>query len=108
MRISDWSSDVCSSDLLAGRARQQWQRRSKRWLGELSRRVAARHADAGEVAYLLEPDLKDGQGGLRDVHALRWAEAARHLLWDGDDAALAQAYEKIGRASCRERVCQYV
>ena len=36
-----------------------------------------RHETAGEVAFLLEPDLKEGRGGLRDVHALRWAEAAR-------------------------------
>ena len=32
-----------------------------------------RHARAGEVAFLLEPNLKEGRGGLRDVHALRWA-----------------------------------
>ncbi|HEY9555383.1 MAG TPA: hypothetical protein VIR58_01545, partial [Acidimicrobiales bacterium] len=95
LQVRHVAGDEDLTDELAGRARQQWQRRSKRWLGELSRRVAARHADAGEVAYLLEPDLKDGQGGLRDVHALRWAEAARHLLWDGDDAALAQAYETL-------------
>jgi len=25
----------------------------------------------GEVAFLLEPDLKEARGGLRDVHALR-------------------------------------
>ncbi len=36
----------------------------------------------GEVAFLLEPDLKEGRGGLRDVHALRWAQAARPILWD--------------------------
>ena len=39
-------------------------------------RVRDRHAQAGEVAFLLEPDLKEGRGGLRDVHALRWAQAA--------------------------------
>ena len=32
---------------------------------------------AGEVAYLLEPDLKDGHGGLRDVQSLWWAARRR-------------------------------
>ncbi len=77
---------------LGGRALEQWEKRSKRWLAELSTRVAHRHHRAGEVAFLLEPDLKDGRGGLRDVHALRWAEAARRLLWEGDDPALDSAY----------------
>jgi [protein-PII] uridylyltransferase len=80
---------------LADRAHQQWQKRSKRWLEELLRRVRDRHERAGEVAFLLEPDLKEGRGGLRDVHALRWAEAARSLLWAGDDPALASAYETL-------------
>jgi [protein-PII] uridylyltransferase len=80
---------------LAARAIQQWQKRSKRWLGDLSARVRSRHEQAGEVAFLLEPDLKEGRGGLRDVHALRWAEAARSLLWEGDDSALVTAYETL-------------
>lgn len=80
---------------LAGRALSQWQKRAKRWLAELSSRVKARHEQAGEVTFLLEPDLKEGRGGLRDVHALRWAEAARSLLWEGDDAALVEAYRTL-------------
>jgi [protein-PII] uridylyltransferase len=80
---------------LAAKALAQWQKRSKRWLGELSARVKARHEQAGEVAFLLEPDLKEGRGGLRDVHALRWAEAARTLLWQGDDSALVNAYRTL-------------
>ncbi len=80
---------------LARRALHQWQKRSKRWLGELARRVRDRHERAGEVAFLLEPDLKEGRGGLRDVHALRWAEAAGTLLWEGDDPALMDAYETL-------------
>ncbi|MGE3620406.1 MAG: [protein-PII] uridylyltransferase [Acidimicrobiia bacterium] len=77
---------------LAERAARQWRNRAKRWLAQLSRRVAERHARAGEVAFLLEPDLKEGRGGLRDVHALRWAGAARTLLWEGDQSALDEAY----------------
>jgi [protein-PII] uridylyltransferase len=83
------------TDALAADAAQQWRKRSKRWLAELSRRTASRHERAGEVAFLLEPDLKEGRGGLRDVHALRWAEAARNLLWEGDSRALDDAYDVL-------------
>jgi [protein-PII] uridylyltransferase len=31
-----------------------------------------RHAKNGESRYLVEPDLKDGKGGLRDLHTLFW------------------------------------
>jgi [protein-PII] uridylyltransferase len=57
--------------------------------------VTERHAQAGEVAFLLEPDLKEGRGGLRDVHALHWAEAARRILFEGDDEALAAAHDTV-------------
>lgn len=80
---------------VAAKAAALWSKRAKRWLAELSRSVKQRHAVAGEVAFLLEPDLKDGRGGLRDVHAIRWAEAARSVMLEGDDAALAEAYETI-------------
>lgn len=95
LQVRHLAGDRSLTDELAGRALQQWQKRSKRWLAALARRVAERHAKAGEVAFLLEPDLKEGRGGLRDVHALRWAEAARRLLWEGDDAALDAAYEML-------------
>src|SRR3546814_19260943 len=74
MRISDWSSDVCSSDLLAG--------------------------DAGE-------DFGNMEG--LGQEALDFARAR-----DGQLVLFAQfihaenGNDEIGRASCRERVCQYV
>src|SRR3546814_4526124 len=69
MRISDWSSDVCSSDL---------QRAPAAGRGLLVRRCAAFGARRRRRA---------GLGTLRPAGP-----------FDG----------QIGRASCRERVCQYV
>jgi [protein-PII] uridylyltransferase len=80
---------------LAERAGAQWRARASRWLAALGESVAARHERAGEVAFLLEPDLKEGRGGLRDVHALRWAEAARRILFEEDHRAIGDAYEAI-------------
>jgi [protein-PII] uridylyltransferase len=86
------AGDARLADELAEKSLALWEKRSRRWLGELSARVADRHADAGEVAFLLEPDLKDGRGGLRDVHAIRWAEKAQAALLDGDSAEIDAAY----------------
>jgi [protein-PII] uridylyltransferase len=49
----------------------EWRRDSKRRLSELKFLLAGRHERAGELAYLLEPDLKEARGGLRDIVALR-------------------------------------
>lgn len=61
---------------LAERARTNWRRRGRGWLDQLATSLDQRHREAGEVAFALEPDLKAGRGGLRDVHALAWAVAA--------------------------------
>ncbi len=95
LQVRHLAGDEDLTDDLARRSLEQWQKRAKRWLDELSRRVRSRHEIAGEVAFLLEPDLKEGRGGLRDVHSLHWAEAARRLLWEGDDTVLEAAYDAL-------------
>lgn len=65
----------------------------KRWLSQLHGRVLQRHAQAGEVAFYLEPDLKEGLGGLRDIHALWWAIAAGFEVSSSDQGALSECHE---------------
>ncbi len=89
------AGDESLADQLRDKGLAAWQKRSKRWLGELDERIVARHEAAGEVAFLLEPDLKDGRGGLRDVHGIRWAELAGIPLLPGDDEAIREAYELV-------------
>src|SRR3546814_1742500 len=83
MRISDWSSDVCSSDLVAGGAL-------------LARRLS--------VPLLV--------GGLAGGVGLAWLALTGDLLTAMLAIGVAVAglllLDEIGRASCRERVCQYV
>jgi [protein-PII] uridylyltransferase len=62
------------------RAPRVWRRGSRWFLAELGRSVEERHQASGDVAFLLEPDLKDGKGGLRDAHAVRAALAALPAL----------------------------
>src|SRR3546814_3742916 len=100
MRISVWSSDVCSSDLglkvaLVPRNRPNLRR------------------NRGHVLY---PDAASKWAAVAEaVRTVREGEAMRPVLVGtrsvGDSEAVAAALErigKIGRASCRERVCQYV
>jgi [protein-PII] uridylyltransferase len=89
------AGDPALSVELAERALALWRKRARRWLGEISARVRTRHADAGEVAFLLEPDLKEGRGGLRDVHAIRWAELAQAVMLEGDDATLERNHDVL-------------
>ncbi|MCJ7772435.1 MAG: [protein-PII] uridylyltransferase, partial [Desulfobacterales bacterium] len=47
--------------------------RSKKIMYELINGMKQRHDKLGDSTYLLEPNLKEGKGGLRDYHALLWA-----------------------------------
>ncbi len=89
------AGDPALSAALGSGARAAWEKRGRRWLGRLAQSVEARHARAGEVAFHLEPDLKAGRGGLRDVHALRWAGRARSVLLEDDSATLDGAYDLL-------------
>jgi [protein-PII] uridylyltransferase len=48
-----------------------------RFLARLEDEVAHRHGRFGGSVYLLEPDVKNGEGGLRDLDVARWAAKAR-------------------------------
>src|SRR4029453_10019628 len=48
----------------------------------------ARHARAGASRYLVEPNVKDGKGGLRDLHTLHWL--AKHLYPDKAEAEFVE------------------
>ncbi|CAB4338028.1 unannotated protein [freshwater metagenome] len=52
-------------------ALDEWRKNSKHRLPELEASLLERHQRAGELAYLLEPDLKEARGGLRDITAIR-------------------------------------
>src|SRR3546814_13709066 len=83
MRISDWSSDVCSSDLV--------------WLFLLL--VHRRQAQVLEV----EAEVR----ARRDRHHPRLDDLPVRIERKGQERIRVQATVEIGRASCRERVCKY-
>ena len=56
-----------------------------RWLPSLAAQMADRHRSQGELAFLLEPDLKESHGGLRDANVLRAIAAYAPRLADHVD-----------------------
>jgi [protein-PII] uridylyltransferase len=73
-------------------ARERWIRQKPPWLGVLAEKVAERHASNGDVGFLLEPDLKESHGGLRDIAALVAMMEAVPVLADYvDTVALERA-----------------
>src|SRR3546814_7823803 len=125
MRISDWSSDVCSSDLPFAFADEliatagTWVERRAGHGEDLAALVAGEARGDQRAGALRRLDHHDAQGeagnqpvAAREVARLRDG-AERHLGGDGAVAAalgveIRVLRRKIGRASCRERVGQYV
>src|SRR3546814_16700805 len=111
MRISDWSSDVCSSDLILRQA----------FLGNIK---FGHHLDARDQArsqltrrrhHLAQPTV-DAKADLQprfetlDVNVRRVLAARLHqqTVYVLDDRRVVIRFPQSGRATCRERVCQSV
>src|SRR3546814_8207743 len=85
VRISDWSSDVCSSDLMFGTGASPRTEAIIRPVGKRSETT--------------------GRSIARSENAPKRQAGAFHPMRSGRNV---QKSIEIGRASCRERVCQYV
>jgi [protein-PII] uridylyltransferase len=65
------AGDHAIGDKLVERIETEWRDRAKKRLPALDQMVQARHRGAGDVAHALEPDLKEGRGGSRDIAIVR-------------------------------------
>ncbi|SHG08344.1 [protein-PII] uridylyltransferase [Streptoalloteichus hindustanus] len=73
------AGDPLVSGALTDAVRRAWRSGIRDRLGELTEAAAARWARSGDVAHRVEPDLKNGRGGLRDLGLLD-ALAAAHVV----------------------------
>src|SRR3546814_11795480 len=112
MRISDWSSDVCSSDLCSRRGSSACVSTRCPAAGA---KVAARLAGSPMSTYALGSVFSPTSVAVVGASP-RERSLGRLVLRQLREGGFAGPVglvnpnyrEKIGRASCRERVCQYV
>ncbi len=108
------AGDAALTQLLHERMLERWRATARRRLAELREACVRRAERHGELAFLLEPDLKESRGGLRDGHAVRavaatWiasgldrrARAAYDLLLDTREALHRVLRERTGAAAGR-------
>src|SRR3546814_5271515 len=97
MRISDWSSDVCSSDLLVC------------WLSATIHEGENGACEPGGMPAAAESKYDEGtkMSPFKVVENFKLKRDLVTFLQNSVRAPKLQL-EEIGRASCRERVCQSV
>src|SRR3546814_13486027 len=109
MRISDWSSDVCSSDLaiIAYPGGIKGIGHVHDVMADETIAAFLDRIETDEILPIVPPvpgqDLDDYKRLILDRFANpEIADTAQRLCFDGSNR------QQIGRASCRERGCQYV
>src|SRR3546814_6291325 len=97
MRISDWSSDVCSSDL-------------RPYQHAYHHPIIMKNGNRIEGLWERKVGIEKAESTLRLARHIRLKQidAVPPLSAKTSTLCGSQASSKIGRASCRERVCQYV
>src|SRR3546814_13981614 len=103
MRISDWSSDVCSSDLLSRRRPFRTTSRDAPTSAAIAPQSDARPITVSAVNSSFTAVEKATFCRMMASVAREWRTSHESF----DRSSDMRATSEIGRASCRERVCQY-
>lgn len=73
-----------------------------RFVERLEQEATARHERFGGSLYLLEPEVKGGAGGLRDLDIGRWAARARYRARDATEGGTWAELVRVGVLVSRE------
>jgi len=77
------------SDLMERLRGKVLRRHGRAYVAWLAERNRERHSRYGDSTYLLEPNLKEGMGGLRDYHAMLWMGRAAYHIAEPRDLELS-------------------
>src|SRR3546814_14038464 len=110
MRISDWSSDVCSSDLVVILAVERLDverqpRGLRQAVEEMLEHLGIHLAESFLRERAFPHEIRPPRNVERDARQ-RLVHRAQRVAVAADAALVAQ--RQIGSAACRESVCQYV
>lgn len=104
LRVRHLAGDRAAVADLQRQALEQWRRKPNQWLERLLESGQQRWTKLGDVASLLEPDLKDARGGMRDRDMIRWALAVDRAevtaLLDGPVEDLAASADLLLAVRC--------
>jgi [protein-PII] uridylyltransferase len=84
------AGDPALSDKVRGAVRQAWRAGIRSRFDEIDDGAHDRWAKVGDVAHRIEPDLKSGHGGLRDVQLIDALAAAQLVDRPGSEVAEAR------------------
>ncbi|MDO5501169.1 MAG: HD domain-containing protein [Propionibacteriaceae bacterium] len=107
----DLSPIAGDTDLVRRAAKQlgeDWRANARTRLPELLAHIEERHERFGELAQMLEPDLKEAKGGLRDMSVLRamtasWLADRPHGAVDEAHTFLLDVRDTLQRVTGRQR-----
>jgi len=108
------AGDAALLEIMASRFREEVARGSEaEFVAAKLRERDERHARAGASRYLVEPDVKNGKGGLRDLHTLFWiarylrpettstTDAAEQMFSPEEGRAFVRAFSFLWTVRCR-------
>ena len=72
-------------------------RESRRFISEKLQEVELRHRKISDTVFMLEPHIKEGRGGLRDVHTLVWLASIKLRIRQFDELIKVIAPEDFVR-----------
>lgn len=90
---------ICGEETLFDRLAAEFRRQivsrdTKQFIAEKLRERDLRHLKVGESRYVVEPDVKDGKGGLRDLNTLFWIAKYTYATNSTDELAKKGAFSR--------------
>ena len=85
------AGNIYLTESLSAQSQKQWRNKFRSYLQMIRTTIKERTETFGELAFLLEPDLKEARGGLRDINTIRAISKSEFVPVSLDRLAAAEA-----------------